>query len=121
MFLATFFRRAAFALLASLTIAGCAASDAQSAVPLATAAPDEPPPADEPGTLDIVSTPEAKVLIDGKPAGTTPIKGLKVPAGRHDVTFVDETGNRTMTVSLEPGEGKMVKSDRPPTMLEKKR
>ena len=40
--------------------------------------------------------------------------------GSHDVTFVDEmTGNRTMTVVLEPGDGKVVTSDRPPSATQK--
>ena len=110
--------------LAPLFVAfvGCARSaDAEAPVPLVTAAPDEPSTPDEPGTLDILCMPRTKVLVDGVPAGTTPIRGFKVAPGRHDVTFVDdETGNRTMTVRLEAGEGKTVKSERPPTPIEKK-
>ena len=100
---------------------GCATSsaDAQSAVPLATATADQP--ADEPATLDVLATPDTKVLIDGRLTGITPLKGLRVTPGQHDVTFVDETGNRTMTVSLQPGEGKTVKSDRPPVPIPLKR
>jgi hypothetical protein len=70
--------------------------------------------------LDVLATPATKVLIDGRPLGITPLKGLRVAPGKHDVTFVDETGSRTMTVSLEPGEGKTVKSDRPPTPIRAK-
>lgn len=96
-----------------------ASNDAQSAVPLATATPDEPPQKEEPATLDIYANPPTDVLVDGKPAGKTPIKAFKVEAGSHDVTFMDETGRRTMTVKVEPGEGKSVISDRPPTMTDK--
>src|SRR5512146_2305887 len=108
---------------AALAAAACggASADMQSAVPLATAVPDEPPQKEEPATLDILSSMETPVLVDGKPAGTTPIKGFKVAPGSHDVTFVDETGNRTMTVNVEAGDGKTVKSDRMPGISEQKK
>src|SRR5262245_37304812 len=104
------------------TTAACAgpSADAQSAVPLATAVPDDPPPPEEPATLDMLASPPCDVLVDGKPAGTTPIKGFKVKPGDHDVTFLDETGRRTMTVHVDAGDGKTVKSDRPPSLMQKK-
>ncbi|MFT3773175.1 MAG: PEGA domain-containing protein [Minicystis sp.] len=119
------FRIAVF-LAAVVSVAGAVAcsgagADAQSAVPLATATPDDPPAREEPATLDVIATPDADVKIDGKPVGKTPLKGFKVSPGSHDVTFIDDTGPRTMTVNVEPGEGKTVKSDRPPTPIEKKR
>jgi hypothetical protein len=97
---------------------GGAAKGAEGPVPLATTTPDGPPDnTDDTGTLDIFCNPPTKVLVDGKPAGTTPVSGYKVNPGSHDVTFADEqTGNRTMTVSVSPGEGKTVTSDRPPSM-----
>jgi hypothetical protein len=115
-----------FSVLAVAALAATAAcagpnADAQSAVPLATAVPDDPPPPEEPATLDILAAPPVEVLVDGKPAGKTPVKGFKVKSGSHDVTFVDETGNRTMTVSVDPGEGKTVKSDRPPSLMQQKK
>src|SRR4051812_6420987 len=90
---------------ALLALAGLACTgnnpDAQSPVPLVTAEPD--PKADEGGTLDILCNPSTKVMVDGKPAGTTPISGFKVQPGQHDVTFVDEqSGNRTMSVNVAP-------------------
>lgn len=104
------------ALLAVAANAACGASqDAASAVPLATATPDDPPAREEPATLDILSNPPADILVDGKPAGKSPIKAYQVTPGSHDVTFVDDTGRRTMTVNVEAGEGKTVMSDRPPT------
>jgi hypothetical protein len=109
--------RAALAALV-LGVLGCGASEPSPAVPLATAAPDEPPPADESGQLAILCNPPTPVLVDGKPAGTTPISAFRVPPGSHDVTFVDElTGNRTMTVKIGPGEGQSVVSDRPPNAV----
>jgi hypothetical protein len=62
------------------------------------------------------------VLVDGKPAGTSPVVGFKVKPGSHDVTCVDDqTGNRTMSVVLEPGDGKMVTSDRPPSAMQQRK
>ena len=108
--------RAAFAALA-LGILGCGASEPPPpAVPLAAATPEEP--VDEYGQLEILCNPPSDVLLDGKKIGTTPIKGFRVAPGSHDVTFVDEVGgNRTMTVSLGPGEGRAVVSDRPPNAM----
>jgi hypothetical protein len=110
--------RAALAALA-LGVFGCAASEPSPAVPLASASPEEPlPPSDDTGQLSILCNPPTPVLVDGKPAGTTPINAFRVPPGSHDVTFVDElSGNRTMTVSIGPGEGRSVVSDRPPNAV----
>jgi hypothetical protein len=102
---------------AAVVSCGSSAQEGAAAVPLATATPDEPTKADESGTLDVLSMPAADVLIDGVPAGKTPLKGFKVAPGKHDVTFVDESGRRTMGVSLEPGEGKTVTSDRLPSAV----
>lgn len=72
------------------------------------------PPEDDSALLDVLSDPPVDILLDGKPIGTSPISAHKVTAGRHDVTFVDEKGgNRTMSVTLQPGETRTVKSDRP--------
>ncbi len=107
--------RAAFAAMA-IGMLGCGSSEVPPPnVPVA-AAPDEPPAGDDSGQLEILCNPPTPILVDGKKAGTTPIKGYRVSPGSHDVTFVDElTGNRTMTISLGPGEGRAVVSDRPPS------
>ena len=111
--------RAALAAVA-LGMFGCGSSEPPPpAVPLAAAAPEEPTAGDDTGQLEILCNPPTPVLVDGKKAGTTPISGYRVPPGRHDVTFVDElTGNRTMTITLGPGEGRAVVSDRPPSASE---
>lgn len=71
--------------------------------------------------LDILSEPPTDVLLDGKPAGKTPIKNFKVTPGPHDVTFVDEAeGNRTMSVNVQPGDHETVKLDRVPSIKEQK-
>jgi hypothetical protein len=109
--------RAAFAAVVSGMI-GCGAAEPPPAAPVAAAALEEPV-VDETGQLEIMCNPPTPVLVDGKKAGTTPISGYRVAPGSHDVTFVDElTGNRTMTISLGPGEGRAVVSDRPPTASE---
>ncbi|WP_437786630.1 PEGA domain-containing protein [Sorangium sp. So ce1097] len=81
--------------------------------------PEPEPPLDDTPMLDVVSAQPTEILLDGKPLGTTPISGHKVPPGTHEVTFVDpERGNRTMMVTLEPGDAKTVQSDPPPTIKE---
>jgi hypothetical protein len=97
------------------------ASEGRSAVPLATATPDEPTADDDTGTLEILCNPPVQALVDGKPAGTTPVVGFKVAPGSHDVTCVDEQGgNRTMTIKVGPGEGRTVTSDRAPSLQERR-
>jgi hypothetical protein len=74
-----------------------------------TPAAEEPPRTDDSSTLDVLCTPPAEVRVDGKEIGHSPISGHKVPPGQHDVTCVDpRTGPSTMTVTLEPGEGRNV-------------
>jgi hypothetical protein len=113
------------ALSAAGLVAGVAACGPakDAAAPASTAAPDEETKEpDDTGTLEIYCNPPTTVLVDGKPAGTTPISGFKVKPGSHDVTFADEqTGNRTMSVTIAPGEGKVVTSDRPITASESKK
>ncbi|WP_438021041.1 PEGA domain-containing protein [Sorangium sp. So ce315] len=88
--------------------------------PVATTPEPEPePPLDDTPMLDVVSAQPTEILLDGKPIGTTPISGHKVAPGTHEVTFVDpERGNRTMMVTLEPGDAKTVQSDPPPSIKE---
>lgn len=113
------------ALGAAILIAGvsaCAGAEGQANTPKPAASADDPPEkaTDDTATIDAYCSPPTQVLIDGKPAGTSPVTGFKVKPGSHDVTFVDEqTGNRTMTVVLEPGDGKVVTSDRPPSATQR--
>lgn len=81
-----------------------AAAAAQSAGP--KEAPSAPAPVGE-GTLHINSIPISKVLLDGKPLGSTPKVSVTVSAGTHQVTFIHpELGKKTITVTLKPGETK---------------
>ncbi len=108
----------AFALAFASTACGGGSNDAP---PPATPKPapaadlDEGPQNhDDTGTIDVYCAPPTKVLIDGKAAGTSPIKGFKVEPGKHDVTCVDEAGPRTLTVAVGPGDGQTVTMDRVP-------
>jgi hypothetical protein len=79
----------------------------------------EDKPVDESGLLDILSVPDVDVEVDGKAVGKTPITAYKVKPGSHDITFLDDvTGNRTLTVIVQPGEAKTVKTDRPPRAVD---
>ena len=118
--------RSLHALGAALLLAGvaaCGGTEVQPATPKATSTADDPPEdkaADETSTIDAYCNPPSEILVDGKHAGTSPLKNYKVKPGSHDVTFVDEVaGNRTMTVVVEPGDGKVVTSDRPPSATQK--
>jgi hypothetical protein len=69
---------------------------------------------DDSSYLEILSDPPVDVLVDGKPAGKTPIKKIQVTPGSHDVTFDDEVGGpRTMSIVVNAGDFQTVKSDRP--------
>jgi hypothetical protein len=119
----TLLPHASFAVAAALLVGvvACGGPAQEAASPAATATADDPPEkkVDDTATLDIYGNPPTKVLVDGKPAGTTPIQGFKVKPGSHDVTWADElTGNRTMSVTLEPGDGKVMTSDRPPSAMQ---
>lgn len=72
---------------------------------------------DDSSYLEILSDPPCEILVDGKSAGKTPIKKVKVTPGSHDVTFDDEVGGpRTMSIVVQPGDYQTVKSDRPITI-----
>jgi serine/threonine-protein kinase len=78
--------------------------------------PKETPAASGSGTLNINSIPVSKVVLDGKPLGSTPKVGVSVPAGNHTVTFIHpELGKKSVTVAVKAGETKTaaVKFDKP--------
>lgn len=72
------------------------------------ATPPEPPAAPSTrgsGTLSMNSLPLSKVLLDGRPLGSTPKVDVSVPAGTHTVTFVHpELGRKSVTVTVRVGE-----------------
>ena len=75
----------------------------------ATAPANDPPPAPAPPKLDtgditLETQPSgARVLLDGKPVGETPLKLAGVPAGRHVLTFMSSAGEVTRTVRVAAG------------------
>jgi serine/threonine-protein kinase len=59
------------------------------------------------GTLNINSIPVSKVVLDGRPLGSTPKVGVSVPAGPHTITFIHpEKGKATVSVTVKAGETK---------------
>jgi hypothetical protein len=105
------------ALIVSLSACGGAAPPPP-VTPTDTAA-EEPPQGEESATLDVLCTPPAEVKVDGKSIGTSPINAHKVPPGPHDVTCVDpRMGPSTMSVTLEPGEGRSVTLGGPSSITE---
>jgi serine/threonine-protein kinase len=78
--------------------------------PATTVGGDKTPPAGGGGgngTLNINSIPVSKVVLDGRPLGSTPKVGVSVPAGSHTVTFIHpELGKKSVTVTVKGGETK---------------
>jgi hypothetical protein len=59
------------------------------------------------GTLNINSIPVSKVVLDGRPLGSTPKVGVSVPAGPHTITFIHpDKGKATVSVTVKAGETK---------------
>ena len=59
------------------------------------------------GTLNINSIPVSKVLLDGRPIGSTPKAGVSVAPGSHTVTFVKDGERKSVTVTVKAGETKV--------------
>jgi hypothetical protein len=79
----------------------------------------EPVDADLTGGLRVVSEPSAKILIDGKDVGMSPVEVEGLAPGSHDVTFVDEDhGNVTLQVQLAEGQFQVVHHNFPPKATE---
>jgi hypothetical protein len=61
------------------------------------------------GSLEIVTEPPgAKVLVDGKPAGESPLTLDSLSAGRHTLTFITASGTVRKTVRIEAGKTAML-------------
>ncbi|NUQ77841.1 MAG: PEGA domain-containing protein, partial [Polyangiaceae bacterium] len=77
--------------------------------PAPTGGGDKPAPAagGGTGTLNINSIPVSKVVLDGRPLGSTPKVGVSVPAGSHTVTFIHpDFPKKSVTVQVKAGETK---------------
>jgi serine/threonine-protein kinase len=58
-------------------------------------------------TLNLNSIPVSKVVLDGKPLGSTPKVGVSVPAGSHSVRFIHpDLGTKSVSVTVKAGETK---------------
>jgi serine/threonine protein kinase len=72
----------------------------------ATAAPKDPPKdpaASGQGTLNMNSIPISKVVMNGRPLGSTP-QSVKVPPGSYTVVFIHpEKGKQSRTVTVQAG------------------
>ncbi|MGK3993384.1 PEGA domain-containing protein [Sorangium sp. So ce1024] len=81
--------------------------EAPAAAPRAEAPAAAPAAAAASGTLNINSIPVSKVVLDGRPLGSTPKVGVSVPAGSHTVLFIHpELGKKSVTVTVKAGETK---------------
>ncbi|WP_437910718.1 PEGA domain-containing protein [Sorangium sp. So ce327] len=84
-------------------------SEPVAAAPKAEAPAEAPEPAAAAGgaTLNINSIPVSKVVLDGRPLGSTPKVGVSVPAGSHTVMFIHpDLGKKSVTVTVKAGETK---------------
>lgn len=68
--------------------------------------PKEAPAATGSGTLNMNSIPVSKVVLDGRPLGSTPKVGVSVPAGTHTVTFILDDKKQSVSVTVKAGETK---------------
>jgi serine/threonine protein kinase len=72
-----------------------------------------PSPPEKWSKVTINSIPWAKVSIDGKLIGTTPLRAERVPSGRHEITLERSGGGvlRRFEVNLRPGETEVFSFD----------
>jgi hypothetical protein len=105
-------RRAAAAVATSIVLGlGAAGADA---APVDGPSAKEPegartagvPPRPIQGVLDVATTPAARVFLDGRPLGVTPIRNLTVDAGQHElvVTTLDGKVTRRQMIVINAGE-----------------
>jgi serine/threonine-protein kinase len=71
-----------------------------------TPAAGSAPRADGPGKVSFNSIPAgAAVLVGGRPVGRTPVSGVSVPPGSHNVVFIHpEKGRKTAGVTVKAGQ-----------------
>ncbi len=65
------------------------------------------------GLLEVHCRPWAHVRVDGRPAGTTPVKGLRLAAGSHRVTLVNEEMDyaESLRIEVRPGRKTVVREE----------
>ena len=80
------------------------AAPVTSAAPAAAAATPPVTPNASRGRIEIETQPAgARVLLDGKPAGDSPLSLDSVAAGRHTITLVSSSGSIKRTIRVEAG------------------
>jgi hypothetical protein len=80
------------------------ASTAPRSTKQSPATASEPAAATGTATLDITSTPPAAVVVNGRPLGTTPLRGVHVGAGKQTVLFVHPSlGRKVASANVAPG------------------
>ena len=86
------------------THAAAAPAPAVASTKAAPAAKPAAPVASGAATLDITSTPRAAVVVNGKPVGMTPLKGVKVASGKQTIVFVHpDLGRKVASANVAPG------------------
>ena len=86
--------------------------EAPAAVPVIVAVARPPPAIIAKGELVLFVRPWAKVEVDGKPVGETPLSDpLQLSAGDHQIRLINPSLNKdvTRTVHIEPSERKVMK------------
>jgi serine/threonine-protein kinase len=67
----------------------------------------EPKAAGGYGTINANSIPPSRVIIDGRPRGSTPVTGVRVKAGSHSVVFIHKKyGRKARTLTVASGQTK---------------
>lgn len=88
----------------SSTSSSRSSSNNSSSSSSATSSPAPAAASSSQGTLNINSIPVSNVILDGKPLGSTPKIGVKVPAGSHTVVFVHpQHGRKVRAVTVPAG------------------
>ena len=93
--------------LAAAKASGVAA-DAPAADPPIAAAPAAEGAERGSCTLSINSIPISRVAVDGSPVGLTPVIGVSVSAGTHNVLLVTDTMRKTTVATCKAGEKKTI-------------
>ncbi len=100
------------ALAAALAMPVTAPAPAPPALAPAPPEPARPAPvlgrsAAAPARLNLNAVPAANVVLDGRPVGRTPLMGLKVKPGGHNIVFIGPGGSRAVR-STVVGAGRTV-------------
>ena len=85
------------------------AAKTESRTEVATKTPTKPEPKKSGGygTINANSIPPSRVIIDGRPRGSTPVTGVRVTAGSHSVIFIHKKyGRKARSLTVADGQTK---------------